>query len=187
MSKEVNQEGPIIEPMERDSYPDGIPEALKDRVLKDEKELLEGAYVTSPFEKMEYNLRIQLSISMKEQEEVVIDFTNYPEKPWIILDDKLQFEVGKNLNEISYFLKNWNNTKPPHIIEIVKEIEALLMKVRVSGKISGKVETPEQKEAPKFDPKAVLIVDKATKMLIFLQNHLLSILLLPNYLYESKH
>lgn len=168
MSKDFNQ-GPLIEPMERPTYPDGIPEEQKESVLKREKEMLEGSYVTSPFEKMEYNLRIQLSISSGGRDEVVIDFTNYPERPWIILDDKLQFELGKNLTEVSFFLKKWDSTQPPHIIEIVKEIEALLMKARLSGKFTTPTETIKQPEAPKFDPKAVLIVDKRTKMLIFLQ------------------
>jgi len=177
MSGEFNnrltEEGPLIEPMERDSYPNGVPEEQKESLLLTEKEMLETSYLIKPFEKMPFNLRIQLHTSSIEKDEIVVDFSSYPSKPWIILDEKLEFELGKNVNELSYFLKNWDEKQPPHIVEIVKEIEALIMKSRLSRKMpdthEGQKISREKKEKRKFNPKAIFILDKKTRMLIFLQ------------------
>jgi hypothetical protein len=174
MGKEFTDEGlgktPIIEPMERTVYPDGISEDQKENILNRERELLEGSYLVNSFDNMPYNLRVKLNISFTEKEEIVIDISNYPSKPWIILDDHTQDDLGKNVGEVLYFLKTWDVKRPPHIIEIIKELEAVLMTLRLDDKTYPEKEKipSDPEEAPKFDPKAIFIIDKQKKMLIFL-------------------
>ena len=50
-----------------------------------------------------------------------------------------------------YYYKNWDTKIPPHIIEIVREFESVLMKFKALGKLSDTDEMPES-ALPDLEP-----------------------------------
>ena len=119
---------PIIGAMKRDDYPAGISDHKKDEVFWNEARMIKEKYPANFLEGMIFNLEIYLSISSTQNYKVFVDFSNYPEKPIININGELNRELGKNLEELLYFYKNWNKKKPPHIIEIIDELVVVLKK-----------------------------------------------------------
>ncbi|MHA1274717.1 MAG: hypothetical protein ACTSQS_14930 [Promethearchaeota archaeon] len=144
-------EKPIIDPMKRDAYPEGIPEYKRDEVLWEEAQAVQAEYVAEFVEGMIFHLKIFLSISLTHHYEVYIDFSDYPNKPKITIGEGLREELGKPLEELLFFLKNWDPKIPPHIMEIVRELEAVLMKYKAKGKLSDTSELPET-ALPELEP-----------------------------------
>ena len=50
---------------------------------------------------------------------------------------------GKNLDEILYFYRTWDKKRPPHIIELVKELETVLLQYNSKGKLLKTPDLPE--------------------------------------------
>ncbi|TFF96052.1 MAG: hypothetical protein EU544_01475 [Promethearchaeota archaeon] len=144
-------ESPIIQPMERKAYPEGIPDYQKDEILWEESQNVKNEYVADFVEGMIYHLRVYLSISLTHHYEVYIDFSEYPNKPKISIGKVLSQELGESLEDLLFFYKNWDTKIPPHIIEIVREIEAVLMKYKAKGKLSDTDEVPES-ALPDLEP-----------------------------------
>ncbi len=115
----------IITPINRDSYPNGIDEYMRDEVLWNESQSVMKDYTAEFVEGVIAKIEIYLSISIVHHYEINIDFQNYPEKP--IIDSSV------DLKEKSYFLKNWDNKIPPHIIELVREFEKILLNMKNDG------------------------------------------------------
>jgi len=134
---------PLIEPLKRDAYPEGIPDYSRDEIFWNEAEMLKNEYVADYVEGMITKLQIFLSISLTHHYEIYIDFTNYPSRPELTVGQGLLDELGGNLGDILFFYKNWDTKVPPHIIEIIREFEAVLMKFKVKGKLSDTSEMPE--------------------------------------------
>ncbi|MHA1291137.1 MAG: hypothetical protein ACTSQJ_00545 [Promethearchaeota archaeon] len=151
IDEEIIGRKPLIKSMQREAYPDGIPEYKRDEILWEEAQLVNNEYVAEFVEGMISHLKIFLSISLTHHYEILIDFTNYPLKPKIEISEGLQEELGKSLNELLYFLGNWDTKIPPHIIEIIRELEAVLMKFKAKGKLSDTDEMPES-ALPELEP-----------------------------------
>jgi len=134
---------PLIDPMKRQAYPDGIADYMRDEVLWEESQAVRNDYFVEYVDGMIHHLQIFLSISLTHHYELIIDFSNYPMKPILSIGKGLQDELGKPLDELMFFLKNWDTKIPPHIIEIVREFEALLMRYKALGKLSDTDEMPE--------------------------------------------
>ena len=139
---EIGKE-PIITPMKRDAYPEGIADYKRDEVLWNESEMVKNEYVAEFVEGMITQLQIFLSISLTHHYEVLIDFSEYPLKPKINIGEGLSKELGKSLDELLFFYKNWDTKIPPHIIEVIREFEAVLMKYKAKKKLSDTAEMPE--------------------------------------------
>jgi hypothetical protein len=135
--------GAILRPMKRDAYPEGIPDYKRDEVLWNESEMVKNEYVAEFVDGMITHLQIFLSISLTHHYEVFIDFSEYPLKPKIKIGEGLSKELGENLDDLLFFYKNWDTKIPPHIIEIIREFESILMKYKVKGKLSETSEMPE--------------------------------------------
>lgn len=142
---------PLIKPIKREAYPDGIADYMRDEVLWEESQSIRNEYFAEFVEGMIHHLQIFLSISLTHHYELVIDFSNYPMKPTVSIGKGLLNELGKPLEELLFFLKNWDTKIPPHIIEIVREFEALLMKFKALGKLSDTDEMPES-ALPDLEP-----------------------------------
>ncbi len=142
---------PLVNSSKRTAYPEGIPEYSRDEVLFNESQMVKDDYVTEYAEGVIFNIKIFLSISLTHHYEIYIDFSNYPDKPKIVIGQGLQNELGKNIEELLYLYKNWDSKIPPHIVELVREIEAVLMKFKSFGKLSETTELPES-ALPDLEP-----------------------------------
>ena len=65
-----------------------------------------------------------------------IDFSDYPLKPIIKIDEKLERDLGWDLESLLFFISNWDPKVPPHIIEIIDEIASVIKKFSDLGKLS---------------------------------------------------
>jgi len=142
---------PLIKPMERDAYPEGIPEYKRDEVFWNETEMIKADYVAEFVEGLISQLKIFLSISLTHHYEIFIDFSDYPNKPKISIGSGLAKELGKNLDDLLYYYRNWDTKMPPHIVEIIREFETVLMKYKVKGNLSDTSEMPEA-ALPELEP-----------------------------------
>jgi len=141
----------IIKPMKRDAYPEGIPDYKRDEVLWNESEMVKNEYVAEFVEGMISHVQVFLSISLTHHYQLFIDFSDYPSKPKINIGKGLAEELGKSLDELLYFYRNWDTKIPAHIIELVREFEAVLMKYKAKGKLSATDEMPET-ALPELEP-----------------------------------
>jgi hypothetical protein len=149
-SENIGEE-PLIEPMKREAFPEGIPDYKRDEVLWEESQMVKNEYVAEFVEGMVFHLKIFLSISLTHHYTVFIDFSNYPKKPKIEISDLLREELAKSLEELLYHYANWDPTIPPHIIEIVRELEAVLMKFKAWGTLTETNAMPES-ALPELEP-----------------------------------
>ncbi|MFX1392755.1 MAG: hypothetical protein ACFFAH_04190 [Promethearchaeota archaeon] len=134
---------PIIGAMKRDTYPEGISDYKKDEVFWNEASMIKEKYPANFIEGMIFNLEIYLTISSTQNYKVFVDFSNYPEKPIININGEINRELGKNLEDLLYFYKNWNIKKPPHVIEIIDELVVVLKKFKEQGKLKKTSEIPK--------------------------------------------
>ncbi|MFO8019286.1 MAG: hypothetical protein R6U96_11665 [Promethearchaeia archaeon] len=141
----------LIEPMKREGYPEGIPDYKRDEVLWEESQMVKNEYVAEFVEGMVFHLKVFLSISLTHHYTVFIEFSEYPKKPKLEISDLLEEELGKDLDELLYIYRNWDAKVPPHIIEVVRELEAVLMKFKAWGKLSDTNPTPES-ALPELEP-----------------------------------
>jgi len=134
---------PLLKPMERAPFPEGIADYQRDEVLWNEAEMAKADYVAEFVEGMISQIKVFLSISLTHHYEIYIDFSEYPSKPKISIGAGLADELGKSLDELLFFYRNWDTKIPAHIIEIIREFETVLMKFKAKGKLSDTSEMPE--------------------------------------------
>jgi len=127
---------PLFEPMERISFPNGISNFQRDEILWKEAKLVKDIYPANFIEGMIFHLEVFLNISNENIYKVQLDFSNYPLKPVIKISEDLKEVIGKNLDDLLYYYKNWNENTPPHIAELIKEIEKVLNIYRARNKLS---------------------------------------------------
>lgn len=152
---EVMKDGPIINAMKRETYPQGISDYKRDEILWNEARLVKEEYPGEILEGLVFNLQIYLRVFLTYNYKIFLDFSDYPSKPIIGISEDLNIELGKNLEELLYFYGNWDEKKPPHIIEIVKELETVLWQLNLQNKLSetGDMTFPDLKSLPKISEK----------------------------------
>ncbi|MHA1249501.1 MAG: hypothetical protein ACTSRP_05875 [Candidatus Helarchaeota archaeon] len=79
-------------------------------------------------------IKVYLPISLYTTYEVDIDFKNYPNKPLIKYDDTLKTILGTPEGSL-HILKKWDPSNPPHIIDIIHELEGLIKSSAVLDKV----------------------------------------------------
>lgn len=97
----------------------------RDALLAMEAQTLMNEYQTEIVDGSISRLRVYLSITMEKHYVLGIDYTNYPiDAPLITLQEAVKQVVGdpKDLDTV----KNWNAENPPHIADIIREIEGKL-------------------------------------------------------------
>lgn len=142
---------PIVTPEKRQAYPDGIPEYARDEVLFNESFEVQKNFECELVDYSVSDVKIVMNISLTHIYEVEINFTDYPERPKVILGETLQKELGKPIEEISYILKHWDPKIPAHIKEIVYELEKILTRFKSEGKLSPTQEMPSY-AIPELEP-----------------------------------
>ena len=127
---------PIIDPIKRDFYPERPSVYKRDDILYNEAKFIKQKYATEFVDGFIFKLHIYVPISPNQWYKIFIDFSDYPIKPSISIDDVLKKELGKNLDEILYFYRTWDKKRPPHIIELVNELETILVQYNSKGRLS---------------------------------------------------
>ncbi|MFX1298942.1 MAG: hypothetical protein ACFFD2_29300, partial [Promethearchaeota archaeon] len=100
----------------------------RDALLASEAQDLMNEFQTEMVDGSISRIRLYLSITLEKHYVMGIDFSNYPlDIPLITLQEEVKKVIGppSTLNTI----KNWDPKKPPHIIDIVREIEGKLYEV----------------------------------------------------------
>ena len=146
-----NLDKPMIPPQKRQAYPDGIPEYARDEILFNESFDVQKNFECDLVDFSVSRIKITMNISLTHIYEVEIDFTNYPERPEIIMSEGLKNELEQPIEEISYFLRNWDTRIPPHITEIVYELEKILTRFKSEGKLSPTQDMPSY-VTPELEP-----------------------------------
>jgi len=151
--QEITLDGtkPLIPPMKREAYPNGIEEYMIDEVLWNESQEVMKEYTSEFVEGFVAKLKIFLSISIVHHYEVIIDFQNYPQKPILIPSETMDEVIIAKINQASYLLKNWDPKIPPHIIELVREIEKILSILKTKGELVATAELPDSM-MPELEP-----------------------------------
>ena len=152
----------IIKPLERKTYPDGISDYIRDEVLWEEARMVKDEFPADFIEGLLFHLQIYMRISKNHIYKIIVDFSDYPSRPILRFSESLNKEInrklGKSINELLFFYKNWDAKTPPHIIEIIKEIEAVLLQIYAKGELSQTEDIilPDLRPLPK-------IVDNSTE------------------------
>ena len=99
---------------------------MKERLLDEldeELTLVKSIYNVKTVEGKKYHLRIFYQLTTKMNFEVEINFKQYPQKPEIVYHHNLEKLIGAP--QTLQVLRTWKTTNPPHIVQIVQEIEQL--------------------------------------------------------------
>ncbi|MFX0166495.1 MAG: hypothetical protein ACFFAG_07585 [Promethearchaeota archaeon] len=70
-------------------------------------------------------INVYITITLTKTFIVAIDFTNFPQKPKISLTDEV-IDIIKDPNTSLTTLSTWNSKKPPHIVDVIRELEKKL-------------------------------------------------------------
>lgn len=140
---ELSGNNPVIQPEKRDAYPNGIDEYMIDEVLWNENQAVSKDYTADFVDGIIAKVQIFLSISIVHHYELIIDFQNYPDKPKLEPTSSMTEKIIDMVMNASYFMKNWDPKMPPHIIEIVREIEKILTLLKAQNKLEANAELPE--------------------------------------------
>ncbi len=99
-------------------------EELKERLideLEEELNLVRSVYNVKVVEGKKHHIRIFYQVENWVSFEIEINYRNYPEKPKIIFHRGLDKVVGSP--ETLQLMRNWDVHNPPHIVQVVQEIE----------------------------------------------------------------
>ncbi|GAH13629.1 unnamed protein product, partial [marine sediment metagenome] len=75
------------------------------------------------------DIEIYLTITLSKTFIISIDFTNYPEKPTILVPEEVKNIFG-DPNVSLETLKKWNPKQPKHIVDILHELEKKLFFIK---------------------------------------------------------
>jgi hypothetical protein len=140
---QYNAEKPLIKAQKREAYPDGIPEYARDEVLFNESFDVQKNFECELVNYSVSVIKITLNISLTHIYNIEIDFSEYPKKPKLIMGEGLSKEIDSNYEQFSYILKYWDPKIPPHITEIVYEMEKIFTRLKSQGKLSATQNMPD--------------------------------------------
>ncbi|MFW9895172.1 MAG: hypothetical protein ACFFD7_05140 [Candidatus Thorarchaeota archaeon] len=75
------------------------------------------------------NIQIYITITLSKTFIISIDFSEYPDKPAISVQEEIQAIIGDPNSSIEV-LKNWDKKKPKHIVDILHELEKKLLFIK---------------------------------------------------------
>lgn len=97
----------------------------EDLLISTEAALIQQEYAMDYIENEIGEVEIYLTITIEQTFIIKINFANYPKKPNVELQEGLKKLIG-DINNALDILKNWDEQKPPHVVEIVRELEGKL-------------------------------------------------------------
>jgi len=90
--------------------------------IKTELGLIQQEYAYDQRGQNKADITVYLTITVSKTFMIHIDFQQYPEKPMIFFPEEVNTLVGDPQKSLET-LKNWNPTSPPHIVDILHELE----------------------------------------------------------------
>ncbi|MHA1872155.1 MAG: hypothetical protein ACTSXF_14510, partial [Promethearchaeota archaeon] len=96
-----------------------------DLTLSTEAALLQQEYAMDYVDSSISKVEIYLTITIEQTFIIIIDFSNYPKRPIIELPEGVKSILG-DVNTSLDTLKKWKESNPPHIVDIVRELERKL-------------------------------------------------------------
>ncbi|MBA7523976.1 hypothetical protein ES705_16113 [subsurface metagenome] len=96
----------------------------------------EYAYDQNPQQKGD--LTIYLTITLTKTFLIQINFNNYPEKPTVIVPEEARNLIGDVYQTLDV-LRNWSAKNPPHIVDILRELENKLYFIKDIEQESKKI------------------------------------------------
>ena len=124
--KEVDQE-PIIEELEPTSV-----------VLNTELGLIQQEYAYDQIDQKNTNINVYITITLTKTFIIQIDFANFPDKPIVSFPEKVREILGDPYQSLETLIK-WNSKNPPHIVDILHEIERELHFIKAIEEQSKKI------------------------------------------------
>lgn len=100
-------------------------ESPEDLQLTTEMALIQQEYAMDYDDNSISKVEIYLTITMEQTFIIKIDFSNYPSRPNVTLPSGLINLLG-DVNTAVEVLKDWDQNHPPHVVEIVRELESKL-------------------------------------------------------------
>lgn len=97
-------------------------------IFEKERDLILQEYSADYKDDMASEMTVFLSITPEIHYEIQVRFANYPEPPQIILPTDLENELGE-ARRFLLGLRGWDTQNPPHIVEIIRELEDILQKI----------------------------------------------------------
>jgi len=91
--------------------------------------LIQMEYPIDQIEKNKAYINVYLTITLEKTFIIEINFNNYPEKPIITFPEEIINLLVEPKKELD-LLKKWNSKSPPHIVELIREIESKLFFVK---------------------------------------------------------
>ncbi len=96
--------------------------------LENENNLVLREYSADYDEKKPAEITVYLSITPQIHYQIQVNFEKYPEKPQMSVPPNLLEELGDPQRFLPT-LREWDNSNPPHIVDIVRELEVILQRV----------------------------------------------------------
>ncbi|MHA1339219.1 MAG: hypothetical protein ACTSRZ_03985 [Promethearchaeota archaeon] len=95
-----------------------------DIILTTEAALIQQEYAMDYGESIG-KVEVYLTITIDQTFIIKIDFTEYPKRPLVEVPEGIEALLG-DINESLEVLKNWDPSKPPHVVDIIHELESKL-------------------------------------------------------------
>ncbi|MHA1728830.1 MAG: hypothetical protein ACTSWY_08870 [Promethearchaeota archaeon] len=143
-------------PIETDVYPEWKPENFgknngvttaeqsTDIIIATETALIQQEYAMDFIGTSAGKVEVYLTITIEQTFIIKINFSEYPKLPKIEMQKGLTDLLG-NVKESLDILKKWKENDPPHVVEIIRELESklwFLSEIELeSKKISGEYKT----------------------------------------------
>ena len=106
--------------------------------LNTEIGLVQQEYAYDQYSQQKGDLNVYLTITLTKTFIIQINFNDYPEKPSINVPEDAHNLVGDVYQTLDV-LRNWNTKKPPHIVDILRELEKKLYFVKDIEQESKKI------------------------------------------------
>lgn len=91
--------------------------------------LIQMEYPIDQKGKNKADIDVYLTITLEKTFIIGIDFNDYPKKPIVTFPEKIINLLGEPEKELD-LLKKWNSKSPPHIAELIREIESKLFFIK---------------------------------------------------------
>ncbi|MCK4237861.1 MAG: hypothetical protein KAX33_01980, partial [Candidatus Lokiarchaeota archaeon] len=91
--------------------------------------LIQMEYPIDQKGKNKADIDVYLTITLEKTFIIGIDFNDYPKKPIVTFPEKVINLLGEPEKELD-LLKKWNSKSPPHIAELIREIESKLFFIK---------------------------------------------------------
>ncbi|MBN2156430.1 MAG: hypothetical protein JW776_10335 [Candidatus Lokiarchaeota archaeon] len=119
---------PALTPTERPIYPSIEAQNLDaelDVKVSTEAALIQQEYAIDYVGNTMGVVEVYLTITLEQTFIIRIDFSSFPKKPEVVVQDNLRKILG-DVDESIGILKSWDENNPRHVVELIREVEGKL-------------------------------------------------------------